>query len=97
MASFDSCSSRDSRDGSQDLIFMDRITPISWQKFEKFLFYVGCTFKREKGDHRIYTREGLKRAIVVPREKDLPIFVIKNNLRILGISNKEYLSILEKI
>ncbi len=52
---------------------------------------------REKGDHRIYTRDGLLRPVVVPREITLPVFIIRNNLRVLGISPEEYLSILEKI
>ncbi len=76
---------------------MPRLTPIHWKKFEKFLLYIGCSFKREKGDHRIYWREGIKRPIVIPREKQLPIFVIRNNLRVLGIGVKEYLEILKRI
>lgn len=76
---------------------MPRITAIPWKKFEKFLFFVGCKFIREKGDHRIYTRDGLLRPVVVPRETALPVFIIRNNLRVLGISPEEYLAILEKI
>ncbi len=73
------------------------IKPIHWKKFEKFLLFVGCQFKREKGDHRIYWRDDLKRPIVLPRETQLPRFIIQNNLRTLGISTKEYLDILERI
>lgn len=75
---------------------MPRLTPIGWKKFEKFLIFVGCHFEREKGDHRIYWRDGLKRPAVITRGK-LPVFIIKNNLRILGISNKEYIDILKRI
>ncbi len=76
---------------------MPRITPINWKKFEKFLLYVGCRFDRQKGDHRIYWREGLPRPIVVPRDAQLPVFIIRNNLRILQISAEEYLDILKRI
>lgn len=76
---------------------MPRITPISWKKFEKFLFFVGCEFLSEKGDHRIYSRIGLARPVVIPRERQLPVFVIMNNLRVLQISHQEYLDILERI
>jgi predicted RNA binding protein YcfA (HicA-like mRNA interferase family) len=76
---------------------MPRITPIQWKKFEKFLFFVGCVFDREKGDHRIYSREGLLRPIVIPRENQLPIFIIRNNLRLLNIDHQEYLDILEQL
>ena len=76
---------------------MPKITAIHWKKFEKFLFEVGCIFKREKGDHRIYWRKGLSRPIVLPRDTQLPVFVIQNNLRLLGISREQYLEILERI
>jgi len=59
--------------------------------------YVGCTFVRQKGDHRIYSRDGLKRPVVIPRDTELPVFVIRNNLRILGISPQDYVEILERI
>ena len=76
---------------------MTHLIPISWRKFEKFLLFVGCHFEKEKGDHRIYWREGLKRPVVIPRERELPVFVIRNNLRILGIASDEYLEILKRI
>jgi len=74
-----------------------RITPIHYKKFEKFLFYVGCVFKRQKGDHIIYQRDDLKRPIVLPKEKTIPVFIILNILRTLKINRKEYLEILERI
>ncbi len=71
--------------------------PISWKEFDKFLLYVGCIYDRQKGDHRIYWRSDLKRPIVLPMYKNLPKFVIKNNIRLLGLTTKEYLEILKKI
>ncbi|OHA62289.1 MAG: hypothetical protein A3E07_01545 [Candidatus Wildermuthbacteria bacterium RIFCSPHIGHO2_12_FULL_45_9] len=76
---------------------MPKIVSINWKTFEKFLLYVGCTFVRQKGDHRIYSRDGLKRPVVIPRDTELPVFVIRNNLRILGISPQDYVEILERI
>ena len=76
---------------------MSRLTPVNWRKFEKFLLFIGCRFEREKGDHRIYWRDDLKRPVVIPRDKELPIFIIRNNLRILGISPEEYLEILKRL
>jgi predicted RNA binding protein YcfA (HicA-like mRNA interferase family) len=76
---------------------MPKISRIHWKKFERFLFKVGCRFKREKGDHRIYTKTGILRPIVIPREKSLPEFIILNNLRILKIDRNEYLKIMSKI
>lgn len=76
---------------------MAKLAPIHWRKFEKFLLFVGCEFTREKGDHRIYSRSGLARPIVIPRDTQLPIFIIRNNLRILQISVDEYLNILSQL
>ena len=76
---------------------MSGLTPINWKRFEKFLLFVGCHFEREKGAHKIYWRKDLKRPIVIPRENQLPIFIIRNNLRLLKIDVVEYLKILERI
>lgn len=76
---------------------MAHLVPIHWKKFEKFLLFVGCILEREKGDHRIYWRQGLKRPVVIPRDDELPVFIIRNNLRILNINPEEYLEILKQI
>ncbi|MBU0578861.1 type II toxin-antitoxin system HicA family toxin [Patescibacteria group bacterium] len=76
---------------------MPKIVPISWKKFEKFLLFIGCEFKRQKGDHRVYWRTNLKRPIILPTYKQLPVFIIRNNLRTLGINHDEYLEILKRI
>jgi len=76
---------------------MPRLAPVSWKKFDKFLLFIGCEFKREKDDHRIYWRNGLNRPVVIPRDTALPIFIIRNNLRVLGLSVDEYLEIMERI
>jgi predicted RNA binding protein YcfA (HicA-like mRNA interferase family) len=72
---------------------VSRLTPVDYRRFDKFLRYVGCEFVRQKGDHRIYRKANLKRPIVIPAIKDIPVFIILNNLRVLGISKEEYLSI----
>jgi len=76
---------------------MAKFAPIHWKKFEKFLFYEGCIFEREHGDHRVYSRRGLLRSLIIPRNNALPLFIIRNNLRILGMSIETYLEILEKL
>ena len=76
---------------------MSRITPIHFRKFCKVLEKAGCTFSRQKGDHLIYHKKGALRAIVVPRWKELPIFIIKNNIKIADISRKEYFKFLRDV
>lgn len=76
---------------------MSGLTQIDWKRFEKFLIFVGCRLIRERGDHRIWGRTGLRRPVVISRSPNIPIFVIRNNLRVLGISVSEYLEILGKV
>jgi len=76
---------------------MPKISPITWKKFEKVILFVGCKFSRQKGDHLVYVRSDLNRPVVFPKDNSIPVFVVRNNLRILNISHNEYLSILEQI
>lgn len=76
---------------------MARITPIPRRKFEKFLVHVGCFYKRTKGDHLIYDRAGLKRPVVFPKDKEVTPFIVRNNLKTLGLTPEEYLEILKAI
>ena len=76
---------------------MSGLRPIPYQKFEKFLIYVGCHFVRQRGDHKVYWRSDLIRPVIVRTKKDLPVIEIKSNLRTLGIPNQEFLDILKKI
>lgn len=76
---------------------MPRLTPMPRRRFEKFLEYVGCNYKRQKGDHLIWDRSDLKRPVVFPKDREIPVFIIRNNLRTLGLNPEEYLEILKKI
>lgn len=76
---------------------MSQLTPIKRKKFERFLIYVGCKLKRTKGDHLIYNRTGLDRPVVITADNEVPVFIIRNNLRTLKISLEEYLEILKKV
>jgi predicted RNA binding protein YcfA (HicA-like mRNA interferase family) len=76
---------------------MPPLTSIKRKKFEKFLKFTGCNLKRISGDHLIYDRIGLKRPVIITNDKDLPVFIVRNNLRTLGISPEEFLEILKRI
>ena len=57
---------------------------------------VGFTCVREEGDHRVYTKPGIPRPIIIPRYRAVPVFIIMNNLRTAGLSRADYFSLLEK-
>ena len=55
----------------------------------------GCEFDRQKGDHRIYKRDDLKRPIIFPADDEIPVFIIRNNLRTLSLSRSDYFKFLK--
>ncbi len=67
---------------------------VDWRTFHTFLLECGCIFKRMKGDHRVYTKNGLRRPLIVPQYDALPPFIIMNNLRTLGATKEEFLKFL---
>jgi len=65
---------------------MGKLQSIKNAEFDKFLNFIGCTFVRQKGSHKVYRLSGLLRPIIVPMHPgDLPVLVIKNTLRQLII------------
>ena len=73
---------------------MPRLTPIHWRRLEKVFELVGFTFVRQEGSHRSYTRPGTPRPVVIPAYDEVPVGIIKNNLKTAGISRDEYLRLL---
>jgi predicted RNA binding protein YcfA (HicA-like mRNA interferase family) len=73
---------------------MPRITPVSWKRLEKVFLAAGFTFARQEGSHRSYTKPGVLRPVVIPTYDEVPVFIIRNNLRSAGISREEYFSLL---
>lgn len=67
---------------------------VNWKIFESFLFAQGCLLKRVKGDHRVYSKPGARRPIIVPQYDPLPPFIILNNLRVLGTTKEDFLKFL---
>ena len=61
--------------------------------FEK----AGFKCVRTEGDHFIYTKEGIKRPIVIPAWPEIPVFIIKNNLRSAGLSRHDYFHLLDLV
>jgi hypothetical protein len=67
--------------------------------FESFLELAQCNdISAKGGHHQKWTRSDLNRPIIFQKTIDpVPEFIIKNNLRILGVSKKEFYEILESV
>ena len=69
---------------------MPRIVPVHYKKLARVFEQNGFVCDRQEGDHLIYVRKGIARPIVIPMYRSIPVFIIKNNLTIAGISREEY-------
>ena len=76
---------------------MPKIIPLPAGRLRKVFEKAGFKCVRIEGDHFVYTREGISRPVIIPDWKEVPIFIIKNNLRPAGLSRAEYFALLEKI
>jgi predicted RNA binding protein YcfA (HicA-like mRNA interferase family) len=74
---------------------MPRIVPIPARRLCKVMEKAGFTLVRTEGDHFVYTRQGVPRPVVIPDWPEVPVFIIKNNLRTAGMSREEYLELLK--
>lgn len=76
---------------------MPRIYPIHYRKLAKVFELAGFEKMRDKGDHMIYHKENIIRPIVIPRYKNVPVFIIEKNLKTGQISRDEYFELLKTI
>jgi len=76
----------------------DKIVPIPCQKLIKVFELDGFTIKRQKGDHLILTKPGIKRPIVIKKGgKEVPVTHILTNLRTAGIDRERYFELLDRV
>jgi len=76
---------------------MERITPIPAKRLRRVFEKAGFRCVRTEGDHFVYTKGGVIRPIVIPDWPEVPVFIIKNNLRSAGLSRGEYFKLLETV
>lgn len=74
-----------------------KIKPTDWKTQVKLFEKFGCIFVRQKGDHMIFHHKNAKRAVVIPKYDEIPVTVILNNMKTVGMTREEYLSIMESI
>jgi len=72
-----------------------KIRSTHYQVQVKIFEMAGCVYTRTKGDHLIYHYPGAVRPVVIPKYKEVPTFVIKSNMRVIGMSRVEYRQFLE--
>lgn len=73
---------------------MPKLKPIHWRKLEKVFLADGFRFARQQGSHRSYVKTGIARPVVIPTYDEVPVSIIRNNLKTAGISRDEYFKLL---
>lgn len=76
---------------------MPRLTPIPAWKLRKIMEKAGFVCVRIEGDHFVYIKSGIPRPVVIPDWNEVPVFIIKNNLRTAGLSREEYFTLLDQV
>ena len=74
---------------------MPPLRPLDYRTLARVFEQDGFAFNRQRGDHLIYTKPGVKRPLVIPMYKELPVFIIKNLLRSAGMSREQYFNLLK--
>ena len=76
---------------------MPRLTPIPAKKLRKVMEKAGFVCVRTEGDHFVYVKPGIPRPVVIPDWDEIPVFIIKNNLRTAGLSREDYFDLLNQV
>ena len=76
---------------------MPAIQPVPYQTLVRIFEKDGFSFARQSGDHRIYTKSGVKRPLVIPAYRSVPVFIIRNLLRTSGMSRERYFELLAEV
>ena len=75
---------------------MPKFAPVDWQRLEQVFLAAGFQFARQEGSHRSYVKRGLARPVVIPAYREVPVFIIRNNLKTAGLSRDDYFRLLEQ-
>ncbi|MBI4166300.1 MAG: type II toxin-antitoxin system HicA family toxin [Acidobacteria bacterium] len=75
---------------------MPRISPLHWKVLEKIFLAAGFRFARQEGSHRSYVKEGVCRPVVIPTYDEVPVSIIRNNMKTAGMGRDAYFALLEK-
>ena len=73
------------------------MTPARWTDLEKVFLAAGFRFARQEGSHRSYTKPGVSRPVVIPTYDEVPVSIIRNNLKTAGVSREEYFRLLRSV
>jgi predicted RNA binding protein YcfA (HicA-like mRNA interferase family) len=74
---------------------MPALRPVHYERLIRVFEQEGFRYDRQEGDHRIYVKGGVRRPLVIPTYRAIPVFIIKNLLRTSGMSRERYFELLK--
>lgn len=75
---------------------MGTLSNISITQFRDVLTALGLSCVRTKGGHEAWSKNGMLRPVIFQTHVDpIPEFIIRNNLKTLGISLDEFIALLK--
>jgi predicted RNA binding protein YcfA (HicA-like mRNA interferase family) len=74
-----------------------KISPVHYRQLVKIFEKEGWRYIRIKGSHLVFEKPGFLRPVIIPKYRQVPVFVIKNNLRTANISKEKYLKLLKEV
>ena len=76
---------------------MPVIRPTSFEVQIRVFEAAGCKYSHTRGDHLVYHYPGAIRPVVIPKYKEVPVFIIKNNMKVIGLTREKYFRLLESL
>lgn len=74
-----------------------KLAPIDWRTLVRVFESEGFIRDRQHGSHIAMVKPGMARPLIIQQGADVPVFIIKNNLRTAGISRERYFAILRTL
>lgn len=77
---------------------MRNLSDVTISEFRAIMVLLGLTKVRTKGGHEAWMKIGMTRpAIIQTHVNPIPEYVLRNDLRNIGISREEFLALLEEV
>jgi predicted RNA binding protein YcfA (HicA-like mRNA interferase family) len=76
---------------------MAALRPVHYQSLIRVFEQDGFRYDRQVGDHLIFVKPGIRRPLVIPTYREVPVFIIKNLLRTSGMSRERYFELLKSV
>ena len=65
-----------------------KLVAVPYQTLVRIFEKDGFSLTRQEGDHKIFTKAGVLRPLVIPTYRAVPVFIIRNLLRTSGMSRE---------